>query len=295
MLVCGCDSGPASSVRDVPFDSGPEPVTVEVDYPFPDVVVMTTTGMGSGSLRHARIDKNGILTKSRYWGIPELDRQLSSEEHRTIIGKLINHPFPAEGTWEPGCADTPRYEVSFSNQFYDHFYDLDCGPITDPSYDQAFRNRLEFFDEFISLFDMMMNTQAPWTGLETDVRLEDRVYQPSDTVWVDVIVRNPTDVPRTAYFHKNSLFELLGRVGFQTWRLPREQWLCTAREELGFEDDCAAIEYRFAPGDSLVSKHYLPLSEFTFSLGENTVGLNISAAALGYRLAVPDTIVVVRN
>jgi len=295
MFIFGCDSDPATPIGDAPFDAGSEPVIVEVGYPFPDVVVMTTTGMSSGSLRHARIDKNGILTRSRFWGVPELELQLSSEEHRIIIGKLINYPFPAEGTWEPACADTPRYEVSFSNQFYDHFYDLDCGPITDPSYDQAFRNRLEFFDEFISLYDSMMTNQAPWTGLRTDIRFEDRVFQPSDTVWVDVIVRNPTEVPRTAYFQKSSLFELLGKVEFQTWRLPREPWQCTAREELGFEDDCAAIEYRLAPGDSLVSKHYLPLSEFTFSSGDNTVGLNISAAALGYRLAVPDTMIVVRN
>lgn len=145
IFTSGCDSNPSSIIGDAPFDPGPEQVTIEVDYPFPDVVVVTYPGMSSsGPLRHAKIDRNGLFTKSRFHGIPSISRQLSSDEHRAIIGKLINYPFPAAGTWEPICADTPEYEVSFSNQFYDHFYRLDCGPYTHPSYDQAFLNRLEF-------------------------------------------------------------------------------------------------------------------------------------------------------
>jgi hypothetical protein len=294
-LLSGCDSDPASSIGNAPFDPGPEHITMEVEYPFPDVVVVTTPGMSAGPLRHGRIDRNGVLSKPRYHGIPNMSRQLSEEEHRSIIGKLINHPFPAAGTWEPRCADTPEYEVSFSNQFYDHYYRLDCGGFIGPGADQAFLNRLEFFEAFIGLFDSMLVDQAPWKGLETFVRVDDRVYLAGDTVRMEAGVHNPTDSTRIALFNKQSPFRLFGSYEFQTWSSEGEPWICVAGTGLGYEDTCRALEFHVSPGDSLVYSLYLPLSAFDYGPGDNTVRIVVNASTTGYRLPASDVRIVVRN
>lgn len=44
--------------------------------PFSHVTIAMSPGWG-GLLRHATFDENGVLTKSQFWGIPRISRQLT--------------------------------------------------------------------------------------------------------------------------------------------------------------------------------------------------------------------------
>lgn len=231
--------------------------------PFPHVTIAMSPGWGS-QVRHATLDENGVLTKSQFWGVPRISRQLTGEEHRDLVLKMLIGTALPEGEREPGCADADRYELSWRTPYRTGSLRLLCGLATDRMPD-AIVNRVRFFEEFNRLYDEMVERLAPWAGVTYAFRTDRQVYRSGDSLTVFLNLSNPTDSTRTLYFGSEQAFRFWAQFGQMYASAPADPWKCTSGVALGYQDDCLGPSVSIAPGDSVNYRRTVAIADFGFT------------------------------
>lgn len=291
VALIGCDSGDQGHVVDVCEEDTFSSMLEQIQCGEPRIVVANTHGF-SDVVRHGVIEADGMLRRSQFLGIPRISIKLDGPSYQSVLKLIAADIDIADASQLPTCADAPEYEVALYSKFLTRRFSLDCGldvlDADDPRVPTQVINRAAFFREFSRLYDEMMDTSAPWVGLEYDVVSAAESYAIRDSLTLILNITNRTSSIRTVYFRTPVEFSFVVRRDHDSYRAPTGPGTCTFSTTLGYEDDCVSHSLTLAPGEVRSVTRKASIADFGFDLVPDRVTVLTIEPILGtlydYRL-----------
>ncbi len=239
-----------------------------LEYLMPRVDV--TMFSGFGAYDNVSVLPSGVFIKRLRYDLPELSRQLSEDDYEHLIS-LFSGFLGFESEYGTGCADGRFYTISITNAYYHKSVNVGCA--IDHLTDSVSVQLTKLVREIDRLSLDTYNQLAPWIGLTNSVSIDRSSYTQSDTLRVNYLINNPTDINRSIYFRYEDRLSLSIYLGHLIYRSPTGSIACPSIEGLPCNPDKITI----APGESFT---------ITSNLAVSRAEVSDPASTVSYRLEV---------